>query len=876
MSDRLTRAVEARHVLRLLEVEAYRKIHRMLHQYKNETQVILVGEETQENDELKAAIEKLNLVAHCSATGLDYVHKASELETIFVLSKFEGDVFHKLHKAEVRIVGPPLVMHCANRNEKIPVHGRPLYCTAMKGVIACLTGFSRTCRKEDLNHMVDLIHHMGGSLRKDISAKVTHLVSNCTDGEKYRFAVSFGTPIMSSEWIYKTWAERDAAEIVKATDEQMMQHRVPPFYKCCLCFYGFSEEEKKHMEELTIENGGIFASLGDEDVTHLVVDEQQINDLPTDIVLPHYVIRGEWFWGSIQMEACADETLYEYRKNGISVPGVLFTPDSTMCGSKSRKRKRLKENIAQLMSEGELDSPMFKRRSSDGRLSMSPNSFLDASNTPDKSDILADCSDNRDKSRVISTKISPRSQVVMELLQTEKNYVAILHTILNVFKSEIEKPNQYNGPILAAQDTKLIFGNIPPIYKVHCAIKDKLIDIIDNWRDDCSVGDIFITHADELNKAYPPFVNFFDQTKETIAKCDKTNSRFHAFLKVCQSKPECGRQSLTELLIRPVQRLPSVSLLLNDILKKTSKDNPDYGKLEKAINVLKEVMTYINEDRRKTEQQVVMFDVINEIDNCPVTLLSSHRSFIIKIDVIQLSDDPPGRGTPLALFLFSDTLEVCKRRTKYMNSVKSPALHKTPQKPYKHLYMLQLATIKRVLNCMESEDCKNSFGFIRRNQTDSEGKLFSFMVDSDDTPRKEFITSLAKKIAHTICLADHESLVASIEGKDLQISTNDLGRGTLSRAAKIGKRVSRAFSFNKTPNRLKRAVSTVSHAFSPNSKSQNTLLGSPNGRMLDRRLGSCVDLTDYISMSSYSSTTTLYEQSDTVSLAAFPVAEDMD
>ena len=32
---------------------------------------------------------------------------------------------------------------------------------------------------------------------------------------------------------------------------------------------------------------------------------------------------------------------------------------------------------------------------------------------------------------------------------------------------------------------------------------------------------------------------------------------------VCQTKPECGRQSLTELLIRPVQRLPSITLLLN-------------------------------------------------------------------------------------------------------------------------------------------------------------------------------------------------------------------------------------------------------------------------------------------------------------------------
>lgn len=48
-----------------------------------------------------------------------------------------------------------------------------------------------------------------------------------------------------------------------------------------------------------------------------------------------------------------------------------------------------------------------------------------------------------------------------------------------------------------------------------------------------------------------------------LIKCDKTKPRFHAFLKLCQSKPECGRQSLQDLLIRPVQRLPSINLLLN-------------------------------------------------------------------------------------------------------------------------------------------------------------------------------------------------------------------------------------------------------------------------------------------------------------------------
>lgn len=69
--------------------------------------------------------------------------------------------------------------------------------------------------------------------------------------------------------------------------------------------------------------------------------------------------------------------------------------------------------------------------------------------------------------------------------------------------------------------------------------------------------------AGELQKAYPPFINFFEKSKEALEQCESNNPRFHAFLMIRQSQPECGRQTLKELLIRPVQRLPSVSLLLS-------------------------------------------------------------------------------------------------------------------------------------------------------------------------------------------------------------------------------------------------------------------------------------------------------------------------
>ena len=35
---------------------------------------------------------------------------------------------------------------------------------------------------------------------------------------------------------------------------------------------------------------------------------------------------------------------------------------------------------------------------------------------------------------------------------------------------------------------------------------------------------------------------------------------------------------------------------------------------------------HINEDKRKTDNQVVMFDIMKDIDNCPVSI-SVYRSF---------------------------------------------------------------------------------------------------------------------------------------------------------------------------------------------------------------------------------------------------------
>lgn len=57
--------------------------------------------------------------------------------------------------------------------------------------------------------MIPLIHHMGGSIRKDMSGRVTHLIANVSGGEKYQYAVTFRLPVVHQTWVFESWCRRN-------------------------------------------------------------------------------------------------------------------------------------------------------------------------------------------------------------------------------------------------------------------------------------------------------------------------------------------------------------------------------------------------------------------------------------------------------------------------------------------------------------------------------------------------------------------------------------------------------------------------------------------------------------------------------------------
>ncbi|KAF3835672.1 hypothetical protein F7725_028230 [Dissostichus mawsoni] len=705
----------------------------------------------------------------------------TDFETVFVLTDFDSPDYSYLYKRDNRIVGPPVVLRCAAKGEPLQFSCRPLYSATMLNLSLCFTGFRN---KEEMKNLVNLVHHMGGTIRKDFSTKVTHLIAYYTHGEKYRVLFHAGE------------------------EEFRTEFKVPPFQDCILSFLGFLDEDKANMEERTLKHGGTYLEVGDERCTHMVVEENSVKELPFPPSSKLFVVKQEWFWGSIQMDARAGESMYLYEKNDSPAMKKAVSLLSLTTPNSNRKRRRLRDTLAQLTKETEISPfpPPRKRPSAEHSLSMG--SLLDISNTPDTCKALAESLKPSKSSTPVVSKQSARWQVSKELYQTESNYVEILNTILQLFKIPLEKEEQVGGPILAQEEMKTIFGSIPEIHDVHTRIKGDLEDLLTDWSDDKSVGDIILKYSNDLVKAYPPFVNFFEMSKETIVRCEKQKPRFHAFLKINQCKPECGRQTLVELLIRPVQRLPSVALLLNDVKKHTPDDNPDKEKLDKAIESLKEVMTHINEDKRKTEGQKQIFDVVYEVDGCPANLLSSHRSLVYRVETIALGDQPCDRGEHVTLFLFNDCLEIARKRNKVINTFKSPLGQTRPPPPLKHIALMPLSQIRRVLDLQDTEECANAFALVVRPPTEQENLLFSFQLAGEETVKVAWLRTLCRHVANTICKTDAEDLIQSTDPDKLQVSTKDMD-STLSKASRAIKKTSkktpkrviqRAFMANNTPD----------------------------------------------------------------------------
>lgn len=91
--------------------------------------------------------------------------------------------------------------------------------------------------------------------------------------------------------------------------------------------------------------------------------------------------------------------------------------------------------------------------------------------------------------------------------------------------------------------------------------------------------------------------------------------KFGDFLEKALKDPQCCNLGLESLLILPVQRIPRYRLLLEQLIKFTPLDHPEYALVQEALDKICDVAQYNNEAIRARENRQKIMEIMLSFDS---------------------------------------------------------------------------------------------------------------------------------------------------------------------------------------------------------------------------------------------------------------------
>ena len=135
--------------------------------------------------------------------------------------------------------------------------------------------------------------------------------------------------------------------------------------------------------------------------------------------------------------------------------------------------------------------------------------------------------------------------------------------------------------------------------------------------------------------------------------------------------------SIADLLIRPVQRVPRIKLLLEQIVAATPVDHPDRAETERAFEHVAQVAAEVNEAIRRREAIEATFQLANEFTNRVEDLTKPGRYLLARADDVHVGWPPPELSSEsklkqVVLLLFNDVLLVAEKNVSCPTRMPSP------------------------------------------------------------------------------------------------------------------------------------------------------------------------------------------------------------
>ncbi|XP_056672202.1 rho guanine nucleotide exchange factor 11 isoform X9 [Monodelphis domestica] len=203
----------------------------------------------------------------------------------------------------------------------------------------------------------------------------------------------------------------------------------------------------------------------------------------------------------------------------------------------------------------------------------------------------------------LSQREIDRQEVINELFVTEASHLRTLRVLDLIFYQRMKKEN-----LMPREELARLFPNLPELIEIHNSWCEAMKKLREEGPVIKEISDLMLARFDgaareELQQVAAQFCSSQSIALELIKTKQRKESRFQLFMQEAESNPQCRRLQLKDLIVSEMQRLTKYPLLLENIIKYTDGGSSEYQKLCRARDQCREILKYVNEVVKQTENR---------------------------------------------------------------------------------------------------------------------------------------------------------------------------------------------------------------------------------------------------------------------------------
>ncbi|GAM22785.1 hypothetical protein SAMD00019534_059600 [Acytostelium subglobosum LB1] len=384
-----------------------------------------------------------------------------------------------------------------------------------------------------------------------------------------------------------------------------------------------------------------------------------------------------------------EQPYYDQSSEGYTSPSLLSHTSQTQ-----DSMSVYAESEGQAETDGEVAScysPLSVHQETDSNVALSES--IDVSSvgsTPEHFDETFD------------STLSHRSRLIREVVSSERSFSNHLNSVITLYL----EPLRNNRPaILEKEHFESIFSCIETIKQMSDEVLVELDEAIKSGNE--NVAKPFLSRMARY-KDYLQYGKNHGIAIELIAKLMEKKPSFVTFIHgVRDTQAQQSRLDLQAYLIMPVQRMPRIKLLFNEILDQTEPEHIDYHDIKNFLEFISKATKDMNEEIRKQENKLKVEKIQNELAGGP-RIISEGRVFVREGTLMKVCRKVP---KPRFFFLFSDILIYATKSTPIMQSGSSTNMAQQANTHFVFHRLMKLKDIK-IKDLPDKDTQKNAFQII--------------------------------------------------------------------------------------------------------------------------------------------------------------------